>query len=288
MTSRRSFVKQASFIVGAAIIAPSLAFNKVNKKVGLQLYTLRDLLPKNPAEVIKQIAKAGYKEVETFGLNGGKFFGYAPKDFKKLLADNGLTAPSGHYGMEEFDKTGKTDNLKADMQAALAVGSDYFTIASASVGEGADGYKKLAENFTKVAEIAKGEGLKFAYHNHNSEFKAVGDTTGYQILLKESDKNLVNFEMDIYWVVRGGKDPITLIKENPGRFVMWHVKDMDKQHPEQNTEVGNGSIDFKSIFAEAKLSGMKHFFVEHENNYYPDPIASIKTSCDYIKKNLLS
>lgn len=287
MTSRRSFVKQAGFIVGAAVIAPSLAFSKVDKKVGLQLYSLRDLLPKNPAKVVGQIAKAGYKEVETFGLNNGKFFGYAPKDFKKLLADNGLTAPSGHYGMDEYVRTGKTDELHANMQAALAVGSSYFTIASAHAGDGVEGYKKLAEDFTKVAEIAKSEGLKFAYHNHNSEFRAVGDTTGYQILLNETDKDLVNFEMDIYWVVSGGKDPLTLIKEHPGRFVMWHVKDMDKQHPEENTEVGNGSIDFKAVFEEASLSGMKHFFVEHENNYYPNPIASITTSCNYIKKNLL-
>ncbi|MBC7418725.1 MAG: sugar phosphate isomerase/epimerase [Pedobacter sp.] len=287
MTSRRSFVKQAGFIVGAAVLAPSLAFSKSREKIGLQLYTLRDMLPKDAKGTIEQISKAGYQEVETFGFSNGKFFGYSAKDFKKLLGDNGLTAPSGHYGMDEFDRTGKTDQLKTNMDAALAVGSDYFTIASAHAGEGADGFKKLAEDFNKVAELTKAAGLKFAYHNHNFEFKPIGDTTGYEILLKETDKNLVNFEMDIYWVVRGGKDPIALIKENPGRFVMWHVKDMDKQHPEENTEVGNGSIDFKPIFEEAKLSGMKHFFVEHENNYYPDPIGSIKTSSNYIKKNLL-
>ncbi len=286
-TSRRSFVKQVSFILGAAVIAPSLAFSKINKKIGIQLYTLRDLLPKNPADVIAQIAKAGYKEVETFGLSNGKFFGYSPKDFKKLLADNGLVAPSGHYGMGEFDKNGKADEINASMDAALDVGSSYFTIASANHGKGEDGFKKLAENFNKAAELAKNKGLKFAYHNHDSEFESFGDTTGYEILLNESDKNLVDFEMDIYWVVRGGKDPITLIKEHPGRFAMWHVKDMDKQNPKLNAEIGNGSIDFKPIFEMAKLSGMKHFFLEHEDNYKPDPFGSITKSCDYIKKDLV-
>ncbi|RZL21642.1 MAG: sugar phosphate isomerase/epimerase, partial [Pedobacter sp.] len=111
--------------------------------------------------------------------------------------------------------------------------------------------------------------------------------TGYDVFLTETDKNLVNFELDLYWVARSGNDPLALFKKYPGRFPMWHVKDMDKAKPEQNTEVGKGSIDFKAIFAEKKLSGMKHFFVEHENNYNPNPIGSIKTSCDYIKANLI-
>lgn len=289
MNSRRIFLKQAGLAAGAALLIPSFAFDKPKHNVGLQLYSLRGELPKDVKGVIEKVAQAGYKEVETYGFSNGKFWGLTPKEFKALLDANGLKAPSGHYGMDDFAKTGKTDKLKADIESSAAIGGKYFTIAGAHVdtSKGADGFKKTAENFNKVAEIAKASGLKFAYHNHDFEFKKIGDITGYDVYLSETDKNLVNFEMDLYWVVRSGNDPLALFKKYPGRFPMWHVKDMDKAKPEWNTEVGNGSIDFKTIFAQAKLSGMQHFFVEHETNYKPDPIGSIKTSCDYIKANLI-
>jgi len=289
MNSRRTFLKQAGLAASATLLIPSFAFNKANKNVGLQLYTLRDLLPKDVNGVIEKVAGAGYKEVETYGFANGKFWNLSIKEFKALLDANGLKAPSGHYGMDEFAKTGKTDKLKADIDSCAAIGGKYFTIAGAHVdmSKGADGFKKTASDFNKVAEMAKQSGLKFAYHNHDFEFKKLDNLTGYDVYLQETDKNLVNFEMDLYWVERSGNDPLTLFKKYPGRFPMWHVKDMDKTKPELNTEVGKGSIDFKSIFSGAKLAGMQHFFVEHENNYQPDPIGSIKTSCDYIKANLV-
>jgi len=289
MNSRRTFIKQAGLAAGAALLIPSFAFDKVTKKVGLQLYSLRKELPADVKGVIAKVAQAGYKEVETYGFANGKFWGLTPKEFKTLLKDNGLKAPSGHYGMEEFSKTGNTDKLKADIESSAAIGGKYFTIAGAHVdmSKGADGFKKVAADFNKVAELAKASGLKFAYHNHDFEFKKLGDTTGYDIYLTETDKDLVNFELDLYWAVRSGNDPITLFKKYPGRFTMWHVKDMDKAKPEWNTEVGKGSIDFKAIFAEAKLSGMQHYFVEHETNYNPNPIESVATSCAYIKANLI-
>lgn len=289
MNARRTFLKQASLMAGASLVIPSFAFDKVSKTVGLQLYTLRDELPKNVQGVMEKVAEAGYKEVETYGFTDGKFWGLTPKEFKALLKANGLKAPSGHYLMDAFSKSGNTDKLKADIEAAAIIGGKYFTIAGAHVDtkKGIDGFKKTASDFNKVAELAKNAGLKFAYHNHDFEFKKLGDITGYDVFLTETDKNLVNFELDLYWVARSGNDPLTLFKKYPGRFPMWHVKDMNKAKPEQNTEVGKGSIDFKAIFAEKKLSGMKHFFVEHENNYNPNPIGSIKTSCDYIKANLI-
>lgn len=289
MNSRRTFIKQAGLAAGAALLLPSFVFDKATKNVGLQLYSLRKELPSDVKGVIEKVAKAGYTEVETYGFSNGKFWGLTPKEFLTLLKDNGLTAPSGHYGMDDFLKTGSTDKLKADIDSAAAIGGKYFTIAGAhvDVSKGADGFKKVAEGFNKVAEIAKSSGVKFAYHNHDFEFKKLGDTTGYDIYLTETDKKLVNFELDLYWAVRSGNDPLALFKKYPGRFPMWHVKDMDKAKPEWNTEIGKGSIDFKSIFAQAKLSGMKNFFVEHETNYNPNPIESIKTSCDYIKANLI-
>jgi sugar phosphate isomerase/epimerase len=289
MNSRRAFLQQAGILAAATIITPSFAFAKGNKQIGLQLYSLRDELPKDVKGVIEKVAAAGYKEVETYGYNNGKFFGLSVAEFKNLLKSNGLTAPSGHYGMDQFSKTGKTDNLKADIEACANLGGEYFTIAGAHVemSKGVDGFKKVANDFNQVASLAKASGLKFAYHNHDFEFKKLGDTTGYDVYLQETDKNLVNFEMDLYWVVRSGNDPMRLFKAYPGRFPMWHVKDMDKTNPALNAEIGTGSIDFKSIFAQAKQSGMKHFFVEHETNYKPDPIGSITTSAGYIKANLI-
>jgi sugar phosphate isomerase/epimerase len=150
-----------------------------------------------------------------------------------------------------------------------------------------DDYKRVAQKANEAGVLCKQAGLKLAYHNHDFEFIKFGNQTGYDILLQETDKKLVDFELDLYWVVRSGNDPLQLFKANPGRFKMWHVKDMDKSKVEWNTEIGEGSINFKAIFAEAKLSGMQHFFVEQETNYSPNPNGSIKTSLDYVSKQLI-
>lgn len=275
----------------AALLVPSFACVASDKKsVGLQLYSLRDELPKDVKGTIAKVAKAGFKEVETYGFSiKDQFWGLTPAEFKKLLDDNGLTAPSGHYGLGSYLTDGNTEELKAAIAAAKVLGSEYVTIPwlDESIRKSADDYKKIAVKINEAGKLAKEAGIRLAYHNHNFEFDKQGDTTGYEILLKGTDKNLVDFELDLYWVVRSGNDPIKLFKENPGRFTMWHVKDMDKANPALNAEVGTGAINFKPIFADAKLSGMKHFFVEHETNYKPNPIESVAASCAYIKKEII-
>lgn len=275
----------------AALLVPSFACVASDKKsVGLQLYSLRDELPKDVKGTIAKVAKAGFKEVETYGFSiKDQFWGLTPAEFKKLLDENGLTAPSGHYGLGSYLTDGNTEELKAAIAAAKVLGSEYVTIPwlDESIRKSADDYKKIAVKINEAGKLAKEAGIRLAYHNHNFEFEKQGDTTGYEILLKGTDKNLVDFELDLYWVVRSGNDPIKLFKENPGRFTMWHVKDMDKANPALNAEVGTGSINFKPIFADAKLSGMKHFFVEHETNYKPNPIDSVTASCAYIKKEII-
>lgn len=275
----------------AALLVPSFACVASDKKsVGLQLYSLRDELPKDVKGTIAKVAKAGFKEVETYGFSiKDQFWGLTPAEFKKLLDDNGLTAPSGHYGLGSYLTDGNTEELKAAIAAAKVLGSEYVTIPwlDESIRKSADDYKKIAVKINEAGKLAKEAGIRLAYHNHNFEFDKQGDTTGYEILLKGTDKNLVDFELDLYWVVRSGNDPIKLFKENPGRFTMWHVKDMDKANPALNAEVGTGAINFKPIFADAKLSGMKHFFVEHETNYKPNPIDSVAASCAYIKKEII-
>ncbi|CAH0244757.1 Inosose dehydratase [Pedobacter sp. Bi27] len=291
MLSRRSFILNSSMAAAAALLVPSFACVASDKKsVGLQLYSLRDELPKDVKGTIAKVAKAGFKEVETYGFSiKDQFWGLTPAEFKKLLDDNGLTAPSGHYGLGSYLTDGNTEELKAAIAAAKVLGSEYVTIPwlDESIRKSADDYKKIAVKINEAGKLAKEAGIRLAYHNHNFEFDKQGDTTGYEILLKGTDKNLVDFELDLYWVVRSGNDPIKLFKENPGRFTMWHVKDMDKANPALNAEVGTGSINFKPIFADAKLSGMKHFFIEHETNYKPNPMESVAASCAYIKKEII-
>lgn len=291
MIKRRDFLINAGLALGALAIAPSFAFNTKKKNIGLQLYSLRESFPQDVKGVLKQVAKAGFEEVETYGFSvKDGFFGTSPKDFKTLLSDNGLKATSNHFDFNGYLENGSTESVKAYIETANILGSEYVTVPWVMPNlrsKSGDDYKNLALKVNQAAELCKASGLKLAYHNHDFEFTKFGSTTGYEILLNETDKKLVDFELDLYWVVRSGNDPLKLFKENPGRFTMWHVKDMDKSNPKLNTEIGKGSIDFKAIFAEAKLSGMEHFFVEHETNYYPNPMESVKASCAYVKENLL-
>ncbi|KEQ28972.1 sugar phosphate isomerase/epimerase family protein [Pedobacter antarcticus] len=289
MNSRRTFLKQAGLVAAGALILPSYACAAPAKVVGLQLYSLREQLPADVRGVIGKVAQAGYKEVETYGYSvKDKFWGLTPKEFKALLDENGLSAPSGHYGLDNFIATGNQEDLKADIEAASAIGSEYIVVPylGDALRGGEDQWKKTAQKLNEAAAIAKSNGIKIAYHNHDFEFAPVGNTTGYEILLKETDPEAVKFEMDIYWVVRSGNDPVKLFTDHKGRFPMWHVKDMDKADHTINTEVGSGTIDFKKLYSHANLAGLKHLIVEQEN-FSMDPYASIKQSADYIKKEIL-
>lgn len=288
MDSRRDFIKKAGLFTASAALLPHLSFALSKNKIGLQLYSLRDLLPKDPKGVIQQVAHAGYTEVEVYGLDNGKFWGMTAKELKKFLKENGLKSPSGHYGLDGYLTKNDTDELKRTIEASKELGNCYLTIPYLGfdvIKNG--GWEKLADKFNEAALVAKKSGLQLAYHNHDFEFKKVGDSYGLEILLSKTDPKLVDFEADLYWVVRAGYDPIKLFQAHPGRFKMWHVKDMDKKDKNLNAEVGSGQIDFKSIFAQAKLSGLKHFFVEHETNYKPNPIGSVTTSAAYIKNSIL-
>ncbi|HXH98759.1 MAG TPA: sugar phosphate isomerase/epimerase [Sphingobacteriaceae bacterium] len=289
MITRKGFIQQAAIISTGIILSPSLVLSKPRKKIGLQLYTLRDSIGKDVSGVIEKVAKVGYDYVETYGYTKeSKYWGLDPKAFNSLLKANNLKAPSGHYGLDLFLSTGKDEELKSYIDAANIVEHTYITVPylGAKIRENLDDYKKIAHNLNKAGEICKRSGLKLAYHNHDFEFKQFDKGNGFDILLNETDPSLVGFELDLYWVVRGGHDPISLFKKNPGRFVMWHVKDMDKLNPKMNTEIGNGSINFKTIFDNVKASGAKYMFVEQENNYVPEPFASIAKSAKYIKKDL--
>jgi sugar phosphate isomerase/epimerase len=291
MTTRRTFLSTAGILSAGILMHPDMLMAKPpGLKAGLQLYSMRDYIVKDVKGVIEKVAKAGYTEVETYGYDTVKhtFWGLSPKEFKTLLKDNGLTSPSGHYGMEQFLGEGKDDDLKACIEAGQQVGQSTIIVPHLDdkYRKTTDDFKILAHNINRMGEICRQAGMKTGYHNHNFEFIPVDGVMLYDVLLKETDKQLIEFEMDIYWVVRAGHDPVKLIKENPGRFTMWHIKDMDKNKRELNTEIGAGSIDFKEIFKYRQLSGVKHIFMEQEN-FAIDAYQSITQSADYIKSKLL-
>ncbi|CAM3479113.1 sugar phosphate isomerase/epimerase family protein [Flavobacterium chungbukense] len=290
MITRRNFIVTTGLATTAVLARPSLAFSMSKKEIGLQLYTLRDELPKDVKGTLQKVAKAGYSTVETYGFSTkDQFWGFAPKELKKILDDNGLKAVSGHYNLGSFLYDGNTAEVSAAIEAAKTVESEFLTISwvDEPFRRNIEDYKKIAERLNQAAKMCKEAGLKLAYHNHDFEFERHNGVTGFQILLKETDKDLVFFELDLYWVIHSGNDPLKLFKENQGRFKMWHVKDKDKKNNDLNTEVGSGTIDFKSLFAEAKQSGMVHFFVEQENNFAINSFESVKSSCDFISKNLI-
>jgi sugar phosphate isomerase/epimerase len=217
-----------------------------------------------------------------------------PAAFSKVLKQNGLIMPSSHYRVGEEKVNGETQKgtLLSDWDKAVddaaAVGVKYMVCAYLSEAErgGLDHYKLLAEQFNKAGERCKKAGIQFCYHNHDFEFQKQGDTFPYTVLLQNTDKNLVKMELDLYWVTKAGHDPIALFNQHPGRFPLWHVKDMDKTAAKDFTEVGNGSINFKNIFTHADKAGMKFFFVEQDKTP-GNPFDSISTSISYIKKNLV-
>ncbi|MBD0352812.1 MAG: sugar phosphate isomerase/epimerase [Flavisolibacter sp.] len=265
------------------------------KYIGLQLYTVRDAMQKDPAGTLARVAQIGYNSVEAATYTGTqKFYGMTAKEFAALLRKNGLIVPSSHYRLGEEKTNGMP--VKGTMlydwdkavDDAAAVGIKYMVCAYLSESErgGLDHYKYVAEQLNKAAEKCRKAGIQLCYHNHDFEFAPQNGKLPYDILLNETDKNLVKIELDLYWATKAGHDPITLFNQHPGRFPLWHVKDMDNTAKKAFTEVGNGVIDFKKIFANAEKSGMKYFFVEQDITP-GSPFDSITKSINYIKKNLI-
>jgi sugar phosphate isomerase/epimerase len=286
--NRRDFLKTTALGATAAALATqlpdSLFANPYGKPIGLQLYTLRDLLEKDVAVTIQQLAKIGYKDVEIYSL-----YRKPAAEFKKILTDNGVTASSGHYMLK--DVQGEWDKRIDD---ANTLGLQYMVNAILQEEErkSFDDYKRLVDVFNKAGEATQKAGIQFCYHNHNFEFTKYGDTTAYDFFLNNLDPKLVKYEMDCFWVTHAGEDPVAYFDKYPGRFPLLHIKDMkDKPAPTHELDakmglfapVGHGSIDWKRIFAAAKKGGMQHYYVEEDYCEQP-PLQAIKMSYDYLSK----
>lgn len=260
---------------------PSCNFGGSGHKVGIQLYTLKDVINDDPKGILKQLASFGYKEIETYGYNDGKLFGLSVDDYGKEVEALGMQTVSGHFAI---------DLVRNDWERTVAdakkLGQSFACVPWLPEQDRTlDGIKAVCETINKGSEVCEKYGIKIGYHNHDFEFMDAGNgKLLYDVMLEELDPK-VSMEMDLYWVIVAGQDPLAYFEKYPGRFEQWHVKDRDKEVPTRNTEVGNGSIDFKRIFDKADQSGMKHYYVEQEFFTMPS-IESARIGIENLQKML--
>jgi sugar phosphate isomerase/epimerase len=278
---RRQFIQTAA-VASAAALIPSFAFASPKRKIGIQLYTLRDVIFKDVQGTLKQVADFGYKELELFGYNDGKVFGKPVSELTKMVSDLGMKIISGHYVTGFINpangpvSVGTLSNgWEKAVNDAKILGQEYMLVAYLQKDERKtiDDYKRVIELINKNAELCNKYGIRIGYHNHDFEFESIDGQVPYELMMKELDPKSVSMELDLYWAIYANRDPLKLFEQYPGRFEQWHVKDMRKDDRKLNADVGTGTIDFKSIFAKAKESGMKHFYIEHDNC----PISSIES-----------
>lgn len=300
--SRREFLRvTAAGALGAIVLsqtacrnaskksAPAAGLEKVDPKsfdIGLQLYTIRDAMMADPSGSLKKVSDLGYKYLELADYTNGKFYGYEPLDFKKVVDDLGLVIISSHTQVEGAGVTLDTARKMAEDHAKI--GAKYCiqpwiveemrtTIAS---------YQRMAANWNQIGNIMKEQGLQFGYHNHNFEFNTVeGKVPYFDVMLAELDKDLVTMELDMFWANKAGHNPVDIINKYPGRFQLFHLKDMYTNQPpffdvikDDIAPVGEGVINFKEILAAKDVAGMKYKIVEQDQSRDNDIFGDIQKS----------
>ena len=268
--NRRAFLEKSTMAGLGFAFLPSIPEFLKGKKVGVQLWSVRDVMMDAPEKTLEKIAGMGYKYIEHANYKDGKFYGKTPSAFKQLLKSFGLSMPSGHSSLvldsNISDSKAMMEFAKKTAEDAAEAGAKY--LVQPWLEDKLRNAKSLAtvtEAFNNIGILCKSNGLTFGYHNHDFEFQKVGDTTIYQYMLDNTAKDLVAFEMDLYWVKFAGQEPVDWIKKYPGRFPLYHVKDMAKTKDRVTIEVGEGSIDFKSIFEHSRTAGLKYYIVELEH-----------------------
>lgn len=313
---RRKFLQSGALgltglLLGRYANAEILSGKKITRGIGLQLYTLGDLMTTDAKGTLQKLAAIGYKELESAGSQKGNFYGYKSKELAAMIKDAGMTWRSAHVGgapfspeqimkmaktaddsariqkmIERMKDRPKTLNLKENHKeladAAAEGGLSYLVCSSIPVST-LDEMKTAVEVFNRSGEACKKAGVQFAYHNHTSEFDEVEGHRPFDYILSNTDKDLVKMELDLAWATKAKQDPVELFKLHPGRYPLWHVKDLDK-NTMNPAEVGTGIVSFKRIFDNAKESGMKYFFVEQDGA--PQPIQNVTNSYNYLNKLL--
>jgi sugar phosphate isomerase/epimerase len=273
---RRAFLQTAGASVGLAALgaaacrttAPSAP---VPRRLGVQLYTLRGVLAEDFVGVLEAVGGIGYEEVEFAGYHGRE-----PGEIRTVLDDLGLAAPAAHVGLDALRA-----DLDGQVEAAHALGHRYLVVPWLDAQERAslDGYRRIADELNAIGVRTREAGVQLAYHNHDFEFETFGsDRSGYDALLEETDPVLVAMEMDLYWTVNGGRDPVDYFERHPGRFPLLHLK--DRTAAGEMVDVGAGAIDFARVFEHAEEAGVRHAFVEHDEP--GDALGSVRASHGYL------
>lgn len=242
--------------------------------MGVQLYTLRSLLDEDVAGTLEALAEIGYEEVETAGYHG-----LSPADFRSALDAAGLLAPAGHRQLPQLTP----DALPETIEEAQALGYEYIVCPwiQEADRQTLDDYRALADTFNDIGSRCADAGLQFAFHNHDFEFEPIDGTVPFDLLLERTEPSLVDYELDLFWVVAAGADPIAYIEDHPGRFPLFHVKDYAPDQNPPMVAVGAGTIPFADIFEVAQAQGrIAHAFVEHDNPN--DPLATVADSYAYL------
>lgn len=287
--NRRHWMKRAGLGLGALAILrePELGANPYGMPVGLQLYTVRDHLEKDLEGTLERVAAIGYKVVELGGTF--TFYDRKPAELKRVLNHAGLTPLSTHFTQQQL----KTD-LEKQITNAKECGINYVGLASLG-GEdrkSLDAIKRDADWFNQVGEAANRAGCHFFYHGHNFDFASVDGVVEYDELIRRTDPKLANFQLDCFWCVRAGKDPVDYFNRFPGRFPQLHIKDLkpgfppttvSETRPEAFTEVGQGVIDWPGIFKAARKGGLRHYYVE-QDQCDKDSLESARISYEYLHK----
>lgn len=307
MTNRRTFIRQAgSLALGSVALSQGLSGLFEQKKhydLGVQLYTLMAVIDKDTQGVLKQVAGLGYKNIESAFSRQGGFYGKSAKEFAAMTQDMGLTWRAHHVIGAPFklppgakmptDEQGNPiklppmRNLKENMQELVddvAAGGIKYLVCANIPANTPEEVAEAVQILTKTGEACKKAGLQLVYHNHDWEFKMVGNSKPYDVFLSQIPADLMKMELDLAWVTKAGVDPVELFKKHPGRFPLWHVKDIAADMLTLKP-VGQGSIDFKRIFKNAKKAGLEYPFIEHDMP--ADGIASLSASISYLKKNIL-
>ncbi len=276
MPTRRTFLKQTGAItVGSFLLASFDTHGKKTGNPGIQLYTVRKEMLEDAAGTLKKLAALGIKQIESAGSEKGAYYGLKPAEMKKICSDLGMTLRSGHIHLD--------DKWQQTMEDAVSSGQEYLICSSMpSKGQTVDNYKKVAEKFNIAGEDCKKLSIKFGYHNHDYEFEKDNGKVLYDVLIENTDPSKVCLELDLGWVVASGNDPFNYFTRYPGRFPLWHLKDMDLAK-KQSTEFGKGGLQIKKLLENSSLSGMKYFFIEQEE-YTSTPLESMKYNMDYLKK----
>lgn len=294
--NRRNFIEKIG-ILGATTLLPVSGvsiFKRPKYKMGLQLYSIHEEMTKDAISTLNAAKAMGYQDFETFGFDAekGTFYGYKSSEFRKILDDLHITTSSGHFGFSSFLNKPDEDLkpfVDQCINGAHELDMKYITWPwIAPEQRTLDNYKLMSQKLNVIGEQVTGAGLGFAYHNHGFEFIDHNGENGFDIILNETDPELVKFQMDMYWVMHSSKfSPEDLVKNQPGRYVMWHIKDMDKITRDY-TELGNGSIDYDEILPDPVESGLEYYYLEQGGNYTHNPMKSAADSADYFKEHLQS